>query len=120
MQPPPQTKENKAGMYKLTAIALTTSTLYQTSIIISYITTYQTNDLQHIKLNFGYSCINTGTIRTPPRDKKGKWAIPVTGKISINGQLTNIVSFSGTALVLSRTQAALIIPPTFKSTLTKQ
>jgi len=118
--PPAQTKENIAGLYKLTGLTLTTATASETSIIDSYLTACQKDDLQQLKLDFGYNYIDAGTICSPAGDKTGTWALPATGKISINGQLGDIVSFTGTVLVVSRVETVLGTPTTFKSTLTKQ
>ncbi|MEO7312664.1 MAG: hypothetical protein ABIX01_19920 [Chitinophagaceae bacterium] len=119
-QPPAQTKENIAGLYKLTALTLSTSGSAETSVIDSYLTTCQKDDLQQLKTDFTFNYIDAGILCSPAGDKTGTWSLPAAGKITINGQAFDIVSFTGTVLVASTVQLVLGTPSTIKSTLTKQ
>ncbi|MES2777164.1 MAG: hypothetical protein V4722_23510 [Bacteroidota bacterium] len=119
-QPPAQTKENIAGIYKVTALTFSAAGAAEADGYNTYIPACQRDDLQHLKADLSYSNIDAGTVCSPAGDKVGTWSLPATGKIIIDGQAADIVSFSGTALVISRVQSVLGTPTTFKFTLTKQ
>ncbi len=119
-EPPAQTKENIAGIYKVTALTFSAAGATETDGYNTYLTACQRDDLQHLKADLSFTYIDAGTVCSPAGDKVGTWSLPATGKITIDGQTADIVSFSGTVLVISRLQTVLGTPTTFKFTLTKQ
>ena len=120
VQPPAQTKENIAGIYKITALTFSAAGAAEADGYNTYIPACQRDDLQHLKADLSFTYIDAGTVCSPAGDKIGTWSLPATGKITIDGQTADIVSFSGTVMVISRLQTVIGIPTTFKFTLTKQ